>query len=63
MAKKQKHKAKERRKRRYEDLIAVGFTSYEANRYKDYSDYKIDLMIEAKTNSNQTIKSIAEAKK
>ena len=63
MGKNIKHKDKERRLQRYNKLRSLGFTSKEANRYKDYSDYKIDLMIEVKEQSNQVIDGIARGGK
>ena len=47
-----KHNDKYRRKSNYDRLKRVGFNSYEANRYKDFSDVKIDNMIEARVALN-----------
>ena len=58
-----KHKSKTRRKTQYDQLRAVGFTSKEANRYKDYSDYKISLMIESKQYANAEIECISRGGK
>lgn len=46
-----KHKDKKRRKNKYDMLRAEGFTSIEANRYKDMSDGKIDNLIRTKRDS------------
>lgn len=54
-----KHKSRLRRKQKYDQLRDLGFTSKEANRYKDYSDFKIEALCEQKRLSNLAIKSIA----
>ena len=53
------HKSKERRKRQYDRLIAAGFNSREANRYKDFSDDKIESLIEARIEATAKFKRIA----
>ena len=53
-----KHKNKRRRKARYDDLRAVGYTAKEANRYKDMKDAKIDTLIKSKILANKEIKRI-----
>lgn len=53
-----KHKNKQRRYERYNQLREVGFTSKEANRYKDFKDSKIDSLIKEKILSNQKLKDI-----
>lgn len=44
----QKHKDRCRRKEKYDLLRDAGYTSAEANRYKDMSDGKIDSLIALK---------------
>lgn len=60
---KAKHKDASRRKDRYNKLYKAGFTSVQANRYKDYSDYKIDLLIEEKELSNARINMVSNLPK
>ena len=54
-----KHKSAARRKEKYHLLMAAGFNSREANRYKDMSDAKIDSLIEERRNANQRFEKIA----
>ena len=44
------HKSKERRKEKYDLLRSVGYTSREANRYKDFCDSKIEELVKARRN-------------
>ena len=48
----QNHKDKERRKRNYNSLREVGYTSRESNRIKDFSDDRIAGIIELKKLQN-----------
>lgn len=48
-------KERPRRKINYDRLKAVGFNSYEATRYKDFSDSRIDKMIAARINLNEQL--------
>lgn len=53
-----KHKDKNRRRLKYDSLRDAGYTSVEANRYKDMNDAKIDTLIKTKILANKEIKKI-----
>lgn len=58
-----KHRDKANRKRKYDKLIAVGFNSRLANRYKDFSEYKVDLLIEEKQKAEEKMRIIVVGRK
>ena len=53
-------KDKVRRKDNYVKLRRVGFNSYEANRFKDFSDEKISNIIDARVISNDSINELTK---
>lgn len=52
------HKNKDRRKKNYDSLRAVGYTSREANRIKDFSDSRIKELIALKEKQNDEMSSV-----
>lgn len=62
MSKKIKHKHKTRRKKQYDLLRGAGYTSYEASRFKDFSDYKIKRLIDEREQANIRVNEIAGGK-
>ena len=53
-----KRKSKEERNKRYKELKNIGFNSYLANKYKDYSKNRYANIIKQKTISNDEIRKI-----
>lgn len=53
-------KREDKRKARYEQLISVGFNSYEANEYKDRSEHVFNELIAQQVRHNERIKEIAK---
>lgn len=56
-------KSKESRRARYLELKALGFNSYDANKYKDISKSKYQELIHKKLISNREISRIVGGKK
>ena len=55
-------KDQEKRRRNYAKLIKAGYNSYEANRFKDLTKEKMDILIEKKQSLNADIETVIESK-
>ena len=51
-----------RRRENYDRLIGVGFNSYEATKYKDYSNRRIDDIIATRKKFNEELEGLASGK-